>query len=98
MEKVTLVPFGAVQPTGDYKVYADGVEIISDNSTSDISALAPNVPGTYANSISIGRNIPDRWSAFNGKIGDVPLYKTALSDAERKSLEGYRMTKFVSDR
>ena len=86
-----------VQPNGAYRVYADGVEIISDDSTSDMTSLKPNVPGPYADSINIGRNNPDPWTTYNGKIGDVFLYKTALSDAERQELEAYIAGKLTAN-
>ena len=38
----------------------------------------------YAKNITVGRNAPDAWTTFNGDIGDVFLYKVALTDAERK--------------
>ncbi len=84
-----------VQANGRYKVYANGVEVISDDTTSDMTALVPKVAGPYANSITIGRNSPDGWSTFNGKIGDIYLYKTALSDTERGDLEAYITAKLI---
>ncbi len=86
-----------VQADGKCKVYANGVEILSDDSTSDMTALVPGVQGAYGSSITIGRNLPDRWSTYNGKIGDVFLYKTALSDAERKKLESHLIGKLMAD-
>jgi hypothetical protein len=44
----------------------------------------------------LGRNDPDGWSTFNGNIGDVFLYDTALSDAERRQLEADLTNKFLS--
>jgi hypothetical protein len=35
--------------------------------------------------INVGRNNPDGWTAFNGAIGDVKIFDTALSDSERLS-------------
>jgi hypothetical protein len=84
-----------VQPTGQCKVYANGIEIISDNSTSDMTSLVPGVVGPYGSSINIGRNNPDHWATFNGKIGDVFIYKTALSDSDRKRLEAYVTVKLL---
>ncbi len=87
-----------VQPTGQCKVYADGVEIISDNSTSDMTALVPYSNGEdFTSYINIGRNNPDGWSAFNGKIGDVFLYKTALTTSERQDLEAYIIAKLLGN-
>ena len=76
-----------VQPDGTYKVYANGVEIMAETSTSPMTSLVPGVAGGYAKSITIGRNAPDQWTTFNGDIGDVYLYKVALTDVERKQLE-----------
>ena len=47
----------------------------------------PGIAGAYATSITLGRNAPDGWTSFNGAIGDVFVYKTALSEAERQQLE-----------
>jgi hypothetical protein len=90
----TAIPDGQVtvlslvaQPTGEYKVYANGSEIMSSSGTSDMTSLVPNVPGPYANCINVGRNNPDGWTTYNGKIGDVFVYKVALSASEREALE-----------
>ena len=101
-ESSTAIPNGQttilsmiVQSNGPYKVYANGIEILSNNTTSDMTSLVPNVAGPYANSITIGRNWPDGWTTFNGQIGDVYLYKTALSGTERQELEAYITTKLT---
>jgi hypothetical protein len=86
-----------VQPTGEFKVWANGVEIMNDTSTADMTSLIPNVPGTYANAINVGRNNPDGWTTFNGNIGDVYLYKVALDEAKRVALENSLMTKFITN-
>ncbi|MFC1601233.1 beta-L-arabinofuranosidase domain-containing protein [Candidatus Sumerlaeota bacterium] len=86
-----------VQSNGAYKVYANGIEIMSESGTSDMTSLAINVAGPYANCINIGRNNPDGWSTFNGNIGDVFLYKTALSDPERQELEAYIAAQLLDD-
>ena len=77
-----------VQPDGQYKVYANGVEAVSISAVSDMTSLAPPEAG-FAKSITVGRNAPDAWTTFNGDIGDVFLYKVALTDEERKELEAY---------
>ena len=84
-----------VQPDGAYKVYANGVEVISDESKSEMTVLVPGVAGGYAKSITVGRNAPDSWTTFNGDIGDVFLYKVALTDKEREELEGYLKSKLM---
>ena len=78
-----------VQPDGQYKVHANGVEVMASSTVSALTALVPGVAGGFAKSITVGRNAPDAWTAFNGDIGDVFLYKTALTDDERKELESY---------
>ena len=83
-----------VQPTGEFKVYANGVAVITNTTTSDMTALVPNVPGGYANAINLGRNNPDGWTSFNGDIGDVFLYKVALSASERSQVEADVASKF----
>ena len=40
--------------------------------------------GTY---INVGRNNPDGWTTFNGNIGDVFVYKVALTETERQQVE-----------
>lgn len=79
-----------VQPDGAYKVYANGVEIMARRGGREMKALEPGLEGRgFAKSITLGRNAPDGWTAFNGQIGDVFIYKTALTDAERKELEAF---------
>jgi len=78
-----------VQPGGAYKVYANGAEIMSNSSSSAMTALVPGVAGGFAHSITLGRNAPDAWTAYNGNIGDLFFYKAALTDQERRELEKY---------
>ena len=73
------------QPDGSYKVWANGVQMMSNGGNGAMTALTPS--GTSY--ITLGRNYTDTWSTFNGEIGDVFLYKTALSDADRVKLETY---------
>lgn len=86
-----------VQPTGEYKVWVNGVEIMNVTTTSDMTSLVPNVPGAYANAINVGRNNADTWTTFNGNIGDVYLYNTALDDAKRVALQNSLLTKFITN-
>ncbi len=85
-----------MQPTGTFKVFGNGVEIMNNTGTSAMTSLVPNVPGTYANAINVGRNNPDTWTTFSGLIGDVFLYKIALTDVERQQLEANLLPRFVS--
>jgi len=48
----------------------------------------------YKTSISVGRNAPDGWTAFNGNIGDVHVFNVAKSNGERQALEASVATKF----
>lgn len=97
----TAIPSGqttilsvVVQPTGQYKVFANGIEVINETSTSAMTSLVPNVAGPFANGINIGRNDPDGWSTFNGNIGDALVYKVALTAAERQQAEADLSAKF----
>lgn len=40
---------------------------------------------------------PRPWSTFNGNIGDVFVYKLALSDADRQTLEADLKSKFIRE-
>ncbi len=88
-----------VQPTGQFKVFANGVEIVNETSTSDMTSLVPGVSGGGANGfgtfVNVGRNNPDGWSTYNGNIGDVFVYKTALTEAERIQVQNIVRDKFA---
>ena len=85
-----------VQPAGQFKVFANGVEIMDVTSTSDMTTLVPGVPGPYAKAFNVGRNDPDAWTVFNGNIGDIFVYKVALNDSERRQLEADLTARFVT--
>ena len=85
-----------VQPTGQFKVFANGAQIMDITSTSDMTSLVPNVAGTFANALNVGRNNPDGWTVFNGNLGDVFVYKVALTTTERQQLETDLTARFVS--
>ena len=85
-----------VQSNGNYKVWANGTQLMNDTSTSDMTSLVPGVAGTFANNITVGRNWPDQWTTFNGDIGDVFFYKTALVDADRLALEQFIAYRLVN--
>jgi len=84
-----------VQPDGTWKAFVDNREIMASDSTDQMKKLVPGVVGDYGRGINLGRNEPDGWSTFNGEIGDVFLYKTALNDAERKELVNHVAAKLV---
>jgi len=84
-----------VQPDGTWKVFVDDRVIMASDSADQMTKLVPGVAGDYGRGINLGRNEPDAWSTFNGEIGDVFLYKTALSDAERKELVNHVAARLV---
>ncbi len=92
-----------VQPNGDYKVYANGAEIMNITTVDPLMAMTSLNPlwnggaASFASYMNIGRNNPDTWPTFNGYIGDVFVYKKALSDVERTALEANLTAKFVTD-
>jgi hypothetical protein len=85
-----------VQPNGQYKVWANGLPIYTNTSTSAMTALTNGVAGGYANAINVGRNDPDGWTTFNGNIGDIFVYTNALADADRIALEADLTSKFLT--
>ncbi len=83
-----------VQPDGQFKLYVNGTEALSVTTPSAYLQMTPggwngSVLGNYSfgNSINVGRNDPDGWSSYNGDIGDVYVYKTAIDTAKRGALE-----------
>ncbi|MCX6876832.1 MAG: MBG domain-containing protein [Verrucomicrobia bacterium] len=92
-----------VQTDGSYNVYANGsaTAILSAAATGANSfiSLDPkwNGGGTgFWSYINVGRNEPDGWTTTNGYIGDVFVYKTALSASERQTLETDMLSKFIT--
>lgn len=92
-----------VQPDGQYKLYINGTESMTNTDPRSFTQLSPGgwnwnneVPGGFgfANNINVGRNEPDGWSTYNGLIGDVAVYKVALDDTKRAGIESGLMTKF----
>lgn len=86
-----------VQPDGTYKAFVDNEEIMSGDSTSQMTSLVPGVAGDFGRFINLGRNNPDAWSTFNGDIGDVCLYRVALSNSDREKLVTYIGSRLVDD-
>lgn len=80
-----------VQPDGSYKVWANGVEVMSKAGTGELTGLVPGSRGFDAY-INVGRNNPDGWTTFNGHIGDVFVYRNALTEAEKEELERFILT------
>ena len=89
-----------VQPDGSYKVYTNGTEIAFTQNgaiAGGFTSLVPGVTGGtggYGTYVNVGRNNPDGWTVFNGDIGDVFVYTTALTDAQRSQLEWDLYDKF----
>ena len=84
-----------VQPNGSYTVYANGVEAMSKSGNGEWTALVPGANG-FQKFINVGRNNPDGWTTYNGDIGDVFLYKTALDNSERVELETYLINRLTN--
>jgi hypothetical protein len=89
-----------VQPNGDFTVYSNGVEMITGNDPDGMTSLDPTVSTWnavglgYWSYINVGRNSPDGWTVVNGNIGDVFIYKVALDEAQRQTLEADLAAKF----
>ncbi len=84
-----------VQADGSYVVYANGASILTVAGNGRFTSITPGVTGPYANSITIGRNAPDGWTAFNGDINCVYLYDRALERAEQQSLESWLANRLI---
>ena len=86
-----------VQPGGAFTVYANGLAVMTGTGPAMTEWLPGNTTGNntaFDTYINVGRSNPDGWSTFNGNIGDVFLYKTALTDSQRLRLEADMMSKF----
>ena len=90
-----------VQPTGEVSLYVNGTRVINNLDAPGYMQMTPgNWNGgvietqPWAHAINVGRNDPDGWSAYNGNIGDIYVYKVALDDTKRAALESDLMTKF----
>jgi hypothetical protein len=84
-----------VEPGGLVKLYANGVPKWSVESGSDYTTLEKTVNGsTVFDKITVGRNGYDDWSVFNGNLGDIKVFTTAIDDTARGTLEGSLATKF----
>jgi hypothetical protein len=82
-----------VQSNGYYKLYANGNEVYSwDTDTWDMTSWVPDA--VWKDVISVGRNAWDGWSTYNGNLGDLFLYKVALDEAQRLTLEADLAAKY----
>jgi hypothetical protein len=83
-----------VQNTGAFTVHANGaLAYTGPTAAGGYTQIAPGAQG-YMRDITVGRNGPDAWTTFNGNIGDVYVYTTALSTTERQQLETLIRGKF----
>ncbi|MEI7907994.1 MAG: carboxypeptidase-like regulatory domain-containing protein [Verrucomicrobiota bacterium] len=86
----TTVVSVVMQVNGTYQIYANGVSIYSNTT-------AVTMPAFYKSSLNtwgLCRNTFDTWSTYNGNLGDVYVWKVALTDASRNALEADLMAKF----
>ena len=82
-----------VQPTGGFSVYANGVGILTGSDPFTFQDLSASL--WYGTDVNVGKGWnSDGWSSFNGDVGDVYIYKTALTDSQRLRLESNMMSKF----
>ncbi|MCX6345299.1 MAG: carboxypeptidase regulatory-like domain-containing protein [Armatimonadetes bacterium] len=80
-----------VQPNGTFKAWANGDQVMNVTATNPFTTLGPS----WNPEVWVGRAfIADGWSTFQGQIGDVFVYKVALTDAERQQLESDTGTRF----
>ncbi|MGN6642411.1 MAG: InlB B-repeat-containing protein [Verrucomicrobiota bacterium] len=88
-----------VQPDGSYTIWANNAVVLTGTSAA-MTSLVPGVSGSGANGfgtyINVGRNNPDGWTTFSGYIGDVFVYKTALTISERQQIESELTAKFIN--
>jgi hypothetical protein len=87
-----------VQPTGESKMYTNGVEVASSNNKTDMTLLRPGLSTKVVNNwdswITIGRNYNDGWATCNGDVGAAFTWKVALSDSERQQIEQDLLAKY----
>ena len=101
-EGVPAIIAAVVQPAGGVTINVNGVQAMSVASPA-YTAMTPggwngdgsfNGTAGYAHGINVGRNDPDGWTTYNGDLGDIHVYKTAISDADRTTLQNSLATKF----
>lgn len=82
-----------VQSNGRFSIHANGTQVYTNSTTSTFTQIAPGAEN-FKHDITVGRNSPDPWCIFNGNIGDVYVYNTALSATNRVNLENLIRAKF----
>jgi hypothetical protein len=83
-----------VQPNGDMKLYANGLQKWEKATGVDYTSLQQTGLGGGAKTITVGRNDYDGWSTFSGNIADVYVYKIALDNTALTTLQDELATKF----
>ncbi|MCX6344162.1 MAG: carbohydrate binding domain-containing protein [Armatimonadetes bacterium] len=104
----TIIPDGqksivalVCQLDGSAKLYVNGAQsgwpgaALGDNYYADLTG--GDGRNSWQNLIGVGRNVWDNWSSFNGNIGDVYVYKDAISDEKREALQSDLGAKFGID-
>ena len=97
----TVVLSLVVQPNGSYVVYSNGAQVMTGGANGDFSTqMVPtaNTDGFQEDPVNVSRNERNSWRTFNGNIGDVFVYKDALSAADRQTIETDMLSKFVAGR
>ena len=79
-----------VQQNGALALYANAAQVWTGSSGTDYSTL---IPISWEKQIRVGGGV-DGWSIFNGNIGDVYLYKSAIANSNRTALEESLAAKF----
>lgn len=83
-----------MQANGNFILFTNGVGVFTNTDVSSFT-LTPGA-ADWQQRIFVGRrNQYDGWTEENGEIGDVYLYRTALSDADRQLVESNLMAKFI---
>jgi sialate O-acetylesterase len=90
----TTIMSAVVQADGKFKIFANGVQIVNETTTSTFTQMTPGSVGWQQN-ISLGRTSGSGWSSFNGYLGDTFFYRSALSDTDRQALETDLIAKFT---
>jgi hypothetical protein len=85
-----------IQADGTINLYVNGVQTVLNSTAGSFTEITAGGTGsfTYGQDLDVGRNDPDAWTTFSGDIGDVYLYKVALTDAKRTALETSLLSKF----
>ncbi len=82
-----------VQSSGSFILYANGSQVYFGTAVS--GGYTQITPGgqVFMHDINVGRGY-DGWTTFNGNIGDVYVYTSALSLTDRQQLESFIRSKF----